>query len=155
MNTLDKTIDGKNTFHATQIAAWQRGQESVSLLGSLKASKQRTLDVPKSIDRIEQTEVKTSNPVFLKAIKTTWFESADCDKEECFAQATDLAFNILRYSGIIKSGWTGFNQKLFQGEALHVPQVGYIPILVAPAHEIDSCKEVYACCSCAWSAVHG
>lgn len=146
IDILDETIDGKNTFHATQIAAWQRGQESVSLLSSLKPSKRRTLEVPESMDRIEQTEVKTSEPVFLKAIETRWFESTKSEKEELSAQAKDMAFHILRHNGVTTSSWTGFNQKLSKGEKTEVTQVGYMPILQAPAHELDTLNAVVKRC---------
>ena len=33
VHILDETLDGRNTFHATQVAAWQRGAENLSLLG--------------------------------------------------------------------------------------------------------------------------
>jgi hypothetical protein len=51
IDILDETMDGKNTFHATQIAAWQHGYDNVSLLEGVGPSKKQILDVPESIDR--------------------------------------------------------------------------------------------------------
>ena len=33
---LDETVDGKNTFYAARIAAWQRKVESIVMLENLK-----------------------------------------------------------------------------------------------------------------------
>ncbi len=67
---LDETMDGKNTFHATQIAAWQRGSDNVSLLNGVGPSKKRVLDVPESMDRVDPIDIRTSIPVFIKAVNT-------------------------------------------------------------------------------------
>ena len=40
------TLDGQNTFHATQYAAWQRGPESVGILQNIMPTKSTTLKVP-------------------------------------------------------------------------------------------------------------
>jgi len=43
IDILDETMDGKNTFHATQIATWQRGAESNLTLENLKPSPKHIL----------------------------------------------------------------------------------------------------------------
>ena len=53
------------------------------------------------------------------------------------AQATDLAFNMLRNKAGLKSGWTEFNQSLSKNDQ-DVTAIGYMPILQAPAHELDT-----------------
>jgi hypothetical protein len=53
IDILDETLDGKNTFHATQIAAWQRGAENSSLLDGVNPSIKRSLNIPESMDKIE------------------------------------------------------------------------------------------------------
>ena len=70
IDILDETMDGKNTFHATQIAAWQRGTGNMSLLDGVSPSKKRSLSVPESLDKIVAIDVRKSNPVFIKAVKT-------------------------------------------------------------------------------------
>ena len=40
------TLDGKGTFHATQVAAWQRGPAESDLLSGIEFSKARTLHIP-------------------------------------------------------------------------------------------------------------
>ena len=58
------------------------------------------------------------------------------------AKATDLALNILRCKGVISTGWTGFNQSLSREEQPEVTKVGYMPIIQAPAHEMDTLNTV-------------
>ena len=61
---LDEIMDGKNTFHVTQIAACQRGTEDMSLLHGVSPSKQRRLKIPESIDKIKRIVVRKSNPAY-------------------------------------------------------------------------------------------
>ncbi|KAK6171648.1 hypothetical protein SNE40_018093 [Patella caerulea] len=49
---LDETLDGKYTFHATQVAAWQRGPAS---------------DIPVAMSKV------SSAPVFQGPIEREWF----------------------------------------------------------------------------------
>jgi hypothetical protein len=100
----------------------QRGAEYPLLLDSVNPSKKLSLDIPESMDKIETIVVRKSNPVFIKAVKTTWYDQAE-DKKECkqaaaAAKATDLAFNMLRSEGVIRSGWTEFNQSLSRRERI-------------------------------------
>lgn len=148
VDILDETLDGKNTFHATQITAWQRGMEHVSLLDGVSPPKKRALDVPESIDKIESVVVKKTNPVFIKAVKTTWYDHVQGNGAQQTAKATDLAFNMLRCRDVIKMGWTAFNQFLLKdaGESKIVTKVGYMPIIQAPAHEMDTLNTVVMKC---------
>ena len=146
IDILDETMDGKNTFYATQVATWQRGAR-MSLLNDLHPSKERTLKVPQSMDKIDSVVVRKSNPPFIRAVKTTWYDPAQNDEEHReAARATDLAFNMLRHQGVTKNGWTGFNQSLSRGEDQQVTKVGYIPIIQAPAHEMDTLNTVVKKC---------
>ena len=80
----------------------------MSLLDGDSPSKESVHQVHESLDRIEEITVKTRSPVFIKAVKTTWYDlAADGNKE---ARTIDLAFHMLRRKGVIRSGWTGFNQ---------------------------------------------
>ena len=58
---------------------------------------------------------------------------------------------MLRSEGVIRSGWTEFNQSLSQGEfgdkfGHEVTKVGYMPIIQAPAHEMDTLNTVVKKC---------
>ena len=89
IDILDETLDGKRTFHATQIAAWQRGAERDTLLENLKLSTKCCLNVPKSINVIYPVVVKRSSPVFSKeAAEKNAIE--DDDDVVRTAEATDF-----------------------------------------------------------------
>ena len=135
-------MDGKNTFHSTQVAAWQRGYDNVSLLGGVGPSKKRILDVPESMDRADIINIRTNIPVFIKAVKTTWFNSAEEDEDKRTSEATDLPFHNFRCNDVIKSGWTTFNKSISPSKQANVTKVGYMPILQAPVHEFDSLNAV-------------
>ena len=62
IDILDEMMDSKNTFHATQIAAWQRGAESTLTLENLKPSPKHSLNVPESMEKIYPVAVKRSSP---------------------------------------------------------------------------------------------
>lgn len=147
IDILDETMDGKNTFHATQISAWQRGdEESNKMLGNLKPSTNHTLSVPESMERVYPVEVKRGPPVFSRAVEKEWYDaSKDNNDSVGTAQATDLGFNLLRSKTEIKGGWTEFNQSLSQNEH-EVTAIGYMPILQAPAHEFDTLNTVVKRC---------
>lgn len=119
----------------------------MSLLDGVSPSKKRSLNVLESIDKIEAIVVRKSNPVFIKAVKMTWYDQAQDNKRaKQAAKATDLAFNMLRCKGVIRSGWTGFNQSLSREKQLEVTKVGYMPIIQAPAHEMDTLNTVVKKC---------
>ncbi len=46
----DCTINGQNTFHATQMTAWQLGPAPYPVLSELKPSKDTQLNVPEVMD---------------------------------------------------------------------------------------------------------
>ena len=62
-------MDGTNTFHATQIAARQRGIESNLTLDNLKPSTKHSFSVPESMENICPVAVKRSFPVFPGAVR--------------------------------------------------------------------------------------
>ena len=48
----DASLDGKNSFHATQVAAWQRGPAADMGFKDLTPSKSTTLQVPEVMDEL-------------------------------------------------------------------------------------------------------
>lgn len=65
----------KNTFHATQMAVWQRGQKADAELQSLEPSTRHTLIVPDVLENLHPTNVNpaTSEPVFTAPVDKAWF----------------------------------------------------------------------------------
>ena len=112
----------------------------------------RTYLTCKSIEKVETIVIRKSiNPVFINAVKTTWYHQAEDGRCKPVAKATDLACNMLRDKGVMRSGWTEFNQPLLQKDVGHkfghkVTKVEYLPIIQAPAHEMDTLKTVVKKC---------
>ena len=46
------TLDGRSTFHATQMAVWQRGPSAGSALDGIRLSKNETVAVPDAMNEI-------------------------------------------------------------------------------------------------------
>ena len=65
IDIFDESLDGKNTFHTTQMAAWQQGKKDIEL-DMLKPSTSRTLVVPDVLDHLHHINVHsaTRKPVF-------------------------------------------------------------------------------------------
>jgi hypothetical protein len=59
----DSTLDGKNTFHATQMAAWQRGIGNGLQLDKLLPSSREILQIPPELDMIVPTNVPEGKSV--------------------------------------------------------------------------------------------
>lgn len=140
----DATLDGKNTFHATQIAVWQRGPEHDNLLKSIEPSKRTTLIVPEAMEAIIPSHIAegTTEP-HLPEVQAEWFDNSinNSNTATIKAAATDMAFMLERQHEEPRPTWTSFNQK-----HSHVdPEqsiVGYLPIIQAPAHDIDTLNTV-------------
>lgn len=146
IDILDETLDGKNTFHATQMAMWQRGQKADAELQMLEPSTRHTLIVPDVLEKLYPININnaTSEPLFTVRVDKGWFTKgdSDCVKQ---ARATDMAFHLRRQDSDKKLSWTVFNQSVSSEESEQTA-VGYLPIILAPAHEIDTLNTVVKRC---------
>ena len=66
----DSTLDGKNAFHATEVAAWQRGPSPDVRLNYLFPSKKGTLVVPEAMEKLLPANIVEgkSSPAFSEPI---------------------------------------------------------------------------------------
>lgn len=139
----DSTLDGKNTFHGTQMAVWQRGPAPDDPLKNIHPSKQSTLNVPKVLETLTPENIAkgTIEPNFGE-VNAEWFLKP---KSEPFcaleAKSMDLAFMFIRFHEEKKLSWTSFNEKHSQVNPEQTT-VGYMPIITAPAHEIHTLNTV-------------
>ena len=149
IDILDESLDGKNTFHATQMAAWQRGQTPDVILATLEPSTNRTLNVPDAIGELchAYNIPDRVNPVFAAPVKKAWFDSPAVDVTDSVKRAivTDIAFFLHRQQLQNKPGWTTFNEKHSQMDPEQTT-LGYMPIILAPAHELDTLNTVVKRC---------
>ena len=139
IDILDETLDGKNTFHATQMATWQRGQASDESFKNLEPSMKRTLSVPSALEELHPARIThgTCTPVFTAPVDKTSVFNPEADNENALqSKATHLAFFLHRQDKELKPSWTVFNNSL--SEESEQTAVGYLPIILAPAHDLDT-----------------
>lgn len=151
INISVETLDGKGMFNATQYAAFQYGaQESNALNGNREIGSQRSFGPslpPEFHETLSSgyTEKKRPAPIF-PLFSTDWFESTN----ECLegAKAKDLAWLLCRNSNSEAQqipSWTGFNHVVSTFES-EITTVGHMPIIPAPADEMDTVYTVLARC---------
>ena len=148
VNINDTTLDGKNTFHASQMAAWQRGPTPHLMLNDMKRSKKQVLNVPAPMEKLSTLNLPEDKvqPSFAKPVEMIWFDNPATDSVQTrHAKAVDIAFVLKRQSGENKIGWTEFNQSWTRTNPVK-SAVGYMPIIQAPAHEIDTLNTVFRRC---------
>ena len=144
----DSSLSGKNTFHATQMAAWQRGPAPDFLLSDLTPSKNKKLQVPQVMDEltsIDITEGHVDMP-FMADTKKEWFCNTQTYPNVAIqAQQKDMAFFVMWHTMPNKPSWTHFN-KDHTTENPDMTTIGYMPIIQAPAHEMDTLNTVVQRC---------
>ena len=143
----DAGLDGKESFHATQMAAWQRGPEGDMVMKDMKPSHKESLQVPLIVQEIFPAGVVEGKvpPTATENTKKEWFGASKDNESARQATTTDLAFIIQRQNEEAKEGWTSFNQR--QSNVLpEVTSVGYMPLILAPAHELDTLNTVVIRC---------
>ena len=140
IDILDETLDGKNTFHATQMAAWQKSQAPDKSFKNLQPSVKRTLSVPSALEELHPARITPGicTPVFTAPVHKTSVVNPEENNENALqAEATDLAFYLHRQDKELKPSWTIFNQFLSSDESEQTA-VGCLPIILAPAHDFDT-----------------
>ena len=141
VDILDESLDGKNTFHATQMAAYQRSNSrNQDQLVSVKMSAAETLNVPEILQNVAPARISEgkTKPVFQKPVTIDLFKSGNSESEvQRKAEATDQAFFVHLQERVQRPEWTSFNQNhstINQTET----SIGHMPITLAPAHEFDT-----------------
>ena len=148
IDILDASLDGKNTFHATQLAAWQRGPSSETKTLETLLPSQKTLIVPDVLTATIPPDkyVSSPEPKFENDVHLDWFlNSEEQNPHKLLAEAKDLAFNIRRQSDDPKRSWSHYNQE----NSLHDPlttTIGYMPLILSPAHEYETLNTVIVRC---------
>lgn len=148
IDILDETLDGKNTFHATQMAAWQQGKTIDVSLKDLELSTRPTLIVPDALMELHPVCITPGvcKPTFTAPIAEACFRKSEEDNDYVRqAKAKDLAFFLRRQNLDIKPSWSVFNQ-LLPSEEPEQTAVGYLPIILAPAHDLDTLNTVVKRC---------
>ncbi|KAL2094651.1 hypothetical protein ACEWY4_009370 [Coilia grayii] len=138
------TLDGQNTFHATQYAAWQRGPISVDPLENVSPTQQVTLKVPEEMNIILPLYIREGivEPDLNEKVCEQWFQETLSDCPPAIkAVAKDRAFHMKRQAQNPKPGWTRCNEEHSYTNP-EISLVGYMPIIPAPAHDINTMNTV-------------
>ena len=86
----DRSFDGKSSFHATQIAAWQRDPEADIGMKDLRPSSNTCLNVPEILEQLSPAVAVTGRlePGATEGIKKEWYNKSNDDSAPA-AQAID------------------------------------------------------------------
>ena len=84
-------------------------------------------------------------PKSTEGTQKQWLKKSDEKRSLAKAAAQDMAFILKRADEDVKEGWTSFNQR-HSDTAPEVTSVGYMPIIQAPAHELDTLNTVVLRC---------
>ena len=147
IDIIEETLDGKGTFHATQMVAFQRGTKG-EMKFDFNMGKEMRLDVPDSIHTLTappQVPVKP-RPAFANQVNINWYDAEEALHNE--AAINDLAWAVTRMNDTNDQKipfWTGFNQ-IVSEKSSEVTSIGYLPILNAPAHDNDTLWTVILRC---------
>ena len=153
-DVLEATIDGKNTFHCTQMMVWQRGpvpqqsQDDSERKNVLRprAIKPSALQEFQRLDHVHLPSGKRPPPSFGddNTIEIEWFGSS-CYEERQRARAKVMAWMVSRIhnNGDDRSvpPWGALNEATSTVDPPVTP-AGMLPILQAPADDNDTLTTV-------------
>ena len=106
-------MGGKNTFHATQMAVWQRGPAPDFSFNNLVPSKDKSLSVPDAMNNIIEANIRETQctPVFTAEVQPEWYNEVEHQNYSAqLAHAKDMAFFLKRQNENTQLGWTQHNQ---------------------------------------------
>ena len=138
IDRLEETLDGKETFHATQMVIYQRGVNEGNQ--QLSISQEKTLKLPTEFHSIHKASpFKTGHPVlqFCSTIGTDHFKPTKNLKSEAKYFAHVLCRIKEANSQQVIPSWTALNQ-LSTLASKSTPTIASLPIINAPAHEKDT-----------------
>lgn len=140
IDLLTDTLDGKNTFHATQMVVFQRGgKSSDEVLDSIQVKNVPTsLSIPEILNFLPENQIIESDPKFDEPVKIEWYNNSDSDEIKK-ARAKDLTFFFSRQNkpDDKKFGWTRFNKDASTEDSI-VTASGFMPLILNPAHECNT-----------------
>lgn len=138
IDKITDTLDGKNSFHGTQMVVFQRGAKSSDhVLSSLRLKQKVSLQVPAVMTKIFEPEIKPrSEPVLISAAKLEWYASDPKAESVKIAESKDLSFIMSRESmdSEKRIGWTEYNKTISINEA-GITASAFMPLILNPAHE--------------------
>ncbi|CAG9818890.1 unnamed protein product [Phaedon cochleariae] len=153
INLMLDSLDGKKVFNVTQMVAFQRkAEQTTKVLSTMTLSKSTTLQVPPELN--ELCSVGTfarPEPHFLHPVDVASFTTNDpldftkMSNHVLKSRTEDITFLVSRMEADKKVGWTEFNKKQTFVER-EPSAVGFMPIILNPAHEIETLTTVLQGC---------
>ena len=145
----DESLDGKNIFNATQMAAYQRSDnENILPFSDInKFSKNQTLQVPEVLTKIEKVLIKNDklSPTIRYPVNADSLKSSETVDSHIKAKSADNTFYLFRQDMEKRIGWTEFNQQDNQICSSETT-IGHMPMILNPAHEYDTLNLVVRRC---------
>ena len=119
------------------MAAWQRNSSPPEFLHTMRPSQRTVLEAPDSLHNLLSSGLDGSK------VEPIMAANPDVDKaatpQSQLAEAKDMAFLCMRQKDGEKNGWTAHNTQTCNTDAEHEKSVvGLLPILNAPAHDMDT-----------------
>lgn len=150
LDILEETLDGRGTFHVTQMAAYQRGpkNEQHSLENTSTGRSKSLICVPYEFHQLSTIDVPVQQ-VYPKFLEPVLADKVLCPlTEDDDHQSKDLAWLVSRAQNTehqVVPSWTGFNQTVKEVSP-PVTTVAYLPIVPAPVHTWDTIFNVLLRC---------
>lgn len=153
IDVLEDTVDGKNTFHATQMCMWQRGPSPDIETDSVKIGQEKTIDM-KALEEINAVyevhmPVTAPAPTFHGSeIKydTIFTDQGSHDTDSSRERDAAWLFSRSRSTNEQRvPGWTEFNS-VMSSNTQPVTNAGFLPMINQPAHEYDTLYTVLIRC---------
>ena len=150
IDVLEATLDGKNTFHCTQMMAWQRSSDN-HLTESLEQQTNRPAKLDHEVlarfHELDKAKLPSSgrpNPRFENGTEYEMDRWLSEKTQTCLSTYTNLAWTLARHlcSDDLKVPiWGAFNETRCSVNPL-ITTAGMLPILQAPADSNDTMATV-------------
>lgn len=145
IDKITDTLDGKKSFHGTQMVVFQRGAKSTDqVLNTLKMKQKVSLQVPEIMNEIFEPEAQPrEEPVLTDAANLDWYAFEPKSDSVKVAESKDLAFIISRenMADDQRIGWTEHN-KLISTNHSGITASAFMPLILNPAHEYGTLNTV-------------
>ena len=150
---LTDTLDGKKTFHATQMVAFQRrAADTDSILDKIEIKSNKRFKIPFELNELSQViPIDNRKPQFSKPVNTDWFKVSDATDLELMtpdvlrSRVEDMTFALARAENDEKTGWTEYNRRNIKTD-VEKSAMGYMPLILNPAHELSTLYTVLKRC---------
>ena len=148
LDVHSNSLDGKEMFNVTQVAAYQRSDDEHQLpFSHIKTfSKEQTFRPPDILTKIPKVPIQNEklSPVINPFTKDL-FKKQEINDSHIKAKAADNTLYLSRQDMDKRPGWTEFNQQNNHNLSTKTA-ISYMPMILNPAHEYDTIDVVVRRC---------